>query len=78
MVIYIVQLVESTPHAWFFKNDAGGDAEKEIWNFSFKNFKSLVEARKRKKIACLPTNQGGEFNSKEFSEFCLSGGIKRQ
>ena len=42
----------------------------------FKRFKLLAEAEKGEKIQCLRTNKGGEFNSDEFTSFCVSHSIK--
>ena len=42
----------------------------------FKKFKLLAEAEKGAKIQCLRTHRGGEFNSDEFTSFCVSHGIK--
>jgi transposase InsO family protein len=44
----------------------------------FKCFKNLVEKEAQKHICCLRTDQGGEFTSNEFNQFCLENGIKRQ
>ena len=44
----------------------------------FKCFKKLVENETGLSIKCLRTNRGGEFNSKDFNEFCKQYGIKRQ
>ena len=41
-------------------------------------FEAIAESEKLLKIECLMTNHGGEFNSKEFSDFCLHEGVKRQ
>eukprot|EP00253_Pinus_taeda_P035574 PITA_35574 len=45
---------------------------------SFKEFKALVENQTEKKIKVLRTDNGGEFCSKEFEEFCNKCGITRQ
>ncbi|GKU89839.1 hypothetical protein SLEP1_g3924 [Rubroshorea leprosula] len=45
---------------------------------TFKNFKVLVENEVGRSIKVLRTDRGGEFNSKEFSDFCESNGFKRQ
>ncbi|GKU89317.1 hypothetical protein SLEP1_g3470 [Rubroshorea leprosula] len=45
---------------------------------AFKNFKALVENEVGKSVKVLRTNHGGEFNSKEFADFCESNSIKRQ
>ena len=43
----------------------------------FKEFKALVENRTKKKIKLLRTDNGGEFCSNEFEEFCKKCGIAR-
>ncbi|GLU00272.1 hypothetical protein SLE2022_176510 [Rubroshorea leprosula] len=45
---------------------------------AFKNFKVLAENEVGRSIKVLRTDRGGEFNSKEFADFCESNGIKRQ
>ena len=44
----------------------------------FKMFKLLAKTEKGAKIQCLWNDRGGEFNSNEFTSFCVSHGIKRQ
>jgi len=43
----------------------------------FKKFKALVENRTGKKVKVLRIENGGEFCSKEFEEFCKKCGIAR-
>jgi len=41
----------------------------------FKEFKALVENQTNKKIKVLRTDNGGEFCSREFEQFCKQYGI---
>ena len=44
----------------------------------FREFKTLVENQTRKKIQVLRTDNGGEYTSNEFIEYCLDEGIKKE
>lgn len=44
----------------------------------FKSFKALVENEAGKTIKSLPTDRGGEYCSKEFEDFCMQHGIRRE
>ena len=44
----------------------------------FKTFVSLVENQSGKKLLCLRTDNGGEYTSKAFQDFCDAKGIKRE
>ncbi|KAE8718737.1 hypothetical protein F3Y22_tig00109992pilonHSYRG00051 [Hibiscus syriacus] len=45
---------------------------------TFKNFKARVELDSGNKIKCFRTDNGGEYTSEEFDDFCKKEGIKRQ
>jgi transposase InsO family protein len=44
----------------------------------FQEFKSLVENQIGKKIKVLRLDNGGEYTSNEFKDFCKEEGIKRE
>ena len=44
----------------------------------FQKFVTLVENQPSKKAKCLRSDNGGEYVSKGFQEFCDSKGIKRE
>ncbi|KAE8706560.1 hypothetical protein F3Y22_tig00110392pilonHSYRG00195 [Hibiscus syriacus] len=45
---------------------------------TFKNFKARVELDSGNKIKCFRTDNGGEYTSEDFDDFCKKEGIKRQ
>jgi transposase InsO family protein len=45
---------------------------------NFKVYKEMVENEMDSKIKCLRSDNGGEFTSKEFMDYCNRHGIKRQ
>jgi hypothetical protein len=45
---------------------------------NFKVYKEMVENEMDSKIKCLRSDNGGEFTSKEFMDYCSRHGIKRQ
>ena len=44
---------------------------------TLKNFNVIIEVEKSQRIECLKSNEGGEFESIEFSIFCELNGIKK-
>jgi transposase InsO family protein len=44
----------------------------------FKEFKALIENLSERKIKILRSDNGGEYTSKEFVNFCKDVGIKRE
>ena len=44
----------------------------------FKHFVTLVETEIGKKVKCLRLDNGGEYVSKSFQDFCDTKGIKRE
>lgn len=44
----------------------------------FKEFKTAVERELGQKLVCLCSDRGGEYNSREFEDYCREFGIKRQ
>jgi transposase InsO family protein len=45
---------------------------------NFKIYKEMVENEMDSRIKCLRYDNGGEFTSKEFMDYCSSHGIKRK
>jgi hypothetical protein len=43
----------------------------------FVNFQHMIENETRENIDSLRTNNGGEFTSTEFNDYCRNNGIKR-
>jgi transposase InsO family protein len=48
----------------------------DVFN-AFKQFRDLVEKSTDRSIKCLRTDNGGEFTSKEFENYCKEAGIER-
>ena len=64
------------------------DATRKLWVYPmkhksdvfdvFKKWKALVENETGLKLKCLRSDNGGEYCSKEFEEYCAKNGIKRE
>jgi transposase InsO family protein len=44
----------------------------------FQEFRAQVENLTRRKIKVLRSDNGGEYTSRDFSDFCIEAGIKRE
>jgi transposase InsO family protein len=44
----------------------------------FQEFKALVENQTGKKIRCLRSDNGGEYTSNDFDDYCVREGIRRE
>jgi hypothetical protein len=70
---YVLFIDDHSRKTWiyFLKNKDGVLAK-------FQEFKAQVENLTRRKIKVLRSDNGGEYTSKEFINFCIEAGIKRE
>jgi transposase InsO family protein len=70
---YVLFIDDHCRKTWiyFLKNKDGVLAK-------FQEFKSQVENLTGRKIKVLRSDNGGEYTSKEFINFCIEAGIKRE
>jgi hypothetical protein len=72
-IYYVIFIDEFSRKSWIFFMKTKGEV------FSrFQEFKALVENQTGKKIKVLTTDNGGEYTSKEFMDFCAGEGIGRE
>eukprot|EP01018_Ginkgo_biloba_P039433 Gb_15074 [translate_table: standard] len=72
--IYFLTFIDDlSHHTWIYFLKQKSEAFK-----CFKHFKTMVEKKSGYYLKVLRTNRGGEFTSREFSDYCNNHGIKRQ
>jgi transposase InsO family protein len=72
--VYYVSFIDDYSHktwVYFLKS------KDEVFS-KFKEFKALIENLSERKIKILRSDNGGEYTSKEFANFCKDVGIKRE
>jgi transposase InsO family protein len=70
---YVIFIDDYSRKCWiYFLKDKSDTFDK------FKEYKSFIEKKTEKHIKILRTDNGGEFESLQFEDFCTSAGIKRQ
>jgi hypothetical protein len=70
---YVVFIDDFSRKSWiFFMN-----TKEQVFS-RFQEFKALVENHTGKKIRVLRSDNGGEYTSKEFMDFCAGEGIRRE
>jgi transposase InsO family protein len=70
---YVIFIDDYSRKCWiYFLKDKSDTFDK------FKEYKSFIEKQTGKHIRILRTDNGGEFESLQFEDFCNSTGIKRQ
>lgn len=70
---YVIFIDDFSRKTWIFFLKA----KREVFK-CFKDFKALVENQTGKKIKVLRLDNGGEYTSREFVDFCASEGIRRE
>jgi hypothetical protein len=70
---YVVFIDDFSRKSWIFFMKTKG----QVFN-RFQEFKALVENQIGKKIRVLRLDNGGEYTSKEFMDFCAGEGIRRE
>jgi transposase InsO family protein len=70
---YVIFIDDYSRKCWIYFLKAKSDTFDK-----FKEYKSFIEKKIGKHIKILGTDNGGEFESLQFEDFCKSTGIKRQ
>jgi hypothetical protein len=68
---YVIFIDDFSRKSWIFFMKTKG----QVFSW-FQEFKALVENQTGKKIRVLRTDNGGEYTSKEFMDFCAGEGIR--
>jgi hypothetical protein len=69
---YVTFIDDDSRNTWIYLLKT----KREVFN-RFQYFKALVERKTWRKIKVLRPNNGGEYTSTEFADFCTHQGIKR-
>jgi transposase InsO family protein len=70
---YVIFIDDFSRKSWIFFMKTKG----QVFN-RFQEFKALVENQTGKKVRVPRTDNGGEYTSKEFIDFCAGEGIRRE
>jgi transposase InsO family protein len=70
---YVVFIDDFSRKSWIFFMKTKGQVFSQ-----FQDFKALMENQTRKKIRVLRLDNGDEYTSKEFMNFCVGEGIRRE
>jgi hypothetical protein len=70
---YYVTFIEDDSRKWIYFMKTNDEVLSR-----FQEFKALVENQTRRKIKTLRYDNGGEYTSKAFKDFCAGAGIKRE
>jgi transposase InsO family protein len=70
---YVIFIDDYSRKCWIYFLKAKSDTFDK-----FKEYKAFIEKQIEKHIRTLRKNNGGEFESLQFEDFCKSAGIKRQ
>ena len=70
---YVIFVDEFSRKCWIFFMQKKDKTFSKFWEF-----KALVEKESRKQVKALRSDNGGEYISNEFKEFCSREGIRRE
>jgi transposase InsO family protein len=70
---YVTFIDDHSKKSWIYFLKTKGEVFKR-----FQEFRGLVENLTRKNIKVLLSDNGGEYTSTKFAEFCVEKGIRRQ